>query len=353
VRIETRRPWSSVLPDSLRPVAPGATVIRVIGNGLVWDPQGAIVTVADLAQPGDSITVVLDGGVRRSATFIGQDAETGLSLIRVRGASGLAPAARGDSRTALQENAWVLTIGSQGRGPSRQLTLARIRNRLQTGELWRVRLDGTVDAALTGAGVMDTDGRVVGILLGEGVESAILPSSAPGVSLEYPLECDGPSESGWVMPLEIVERTVRFLLERKAGQGFLGVRVEVPSETHPEQAAAAPNLIVARVLPESPAARGGIRAGDRIVTFAGQPVRSWDQLTMLVAAASPERPVKIEIIRNEKPLTTTVQLADRGSMVWRAKQLALAEGRERQILRRLETLNQQLRLFREQFHHTR
>jgi serine protease Do len=348
VRIEARRPWSSVLPDSIRPAVPRSAIIRVVGNGLIWDSQGTIVTVADLAQPGDSILVILEGGLRRSAEFIGQDAETGLSLIRARGVAGLRPIARGDSRAALRENAWVLTISGQGRGPSRELTLSRIRSRLQTGDLWRARLDGSVDAARTGAGVLDPDGRLVGLLLGEGVETAILPSSAPGAPLEYPLECEGLSEAGWVMPLEAMERAVRFLLERRTGQGFLGVRVEVPSAISEQPPTTEGHLIVARVLPESPAARAGIRAGDHIVSFGGQPVRSWDQLTQMVAAASPELPVKVELLRDDRTLSTTVRLADRGSMVWRAKQLALAEGRERQLLRRIESLNQQLRLFRDQ-----
>jgi S1-C subfamily serine protease len=348
VRIEARRPWSSVLPDSIRPGLAGSAIIRVIGNGLVWDPRGYVVTVCDLAQPGDSLQVVLEGTVRRLADFVAQDAETGLSLIRVRGETPVQPIPRGNAQLALRENAWVLTLGATGRGPSRHLALSRVRHKIMTGDVWRARLEGNVDAALAGAGVLDMDGHLIGVLLGEGIESAILPSGAPGMPLEYPLDTDGPSEAGWVLPLEQMDRTVRFLLERRGGQGFLGVRVEVPAGTPEERARADAGLTVARVLPESPASKAGIRAGDRILNFGGQPVRSWDQLTQLVAANPPERPVKVDLVREDRSLTTTVRLADRGSMVWRAKQLALADGRERRLLRQIESLNQQLRLFRDQ-----
>jgi S1-C subfamily serine protease len=350
VRIEAMRPWSSVLPDSLRPGIAGSAIIRTVGNGLVWDSRGHILTVCDLAQPGDSLQVVLEGSVRRRAAFIGQDAETGLSLIRLQGTP-VRPILRGDSRVSLQDDAWVLTLGA-GRGPAHRLALARIRHRLQTGDVWRVKLEGPIESALAGAGVLDLDGRLVGVLLGEGIESAILPSSASGAPLEYPLDSDGPSEAGWVMPVEQMERTVRFLLDRRGGQGFLGVRVEVPGGSEAGRAGAEASLTVTRVLPQSPASKAGIRAGDRIIAFSGQPVRSWDQLTQMVAAAAPERPVKIDLVRGNQSLTTTVHLADRGSMVWRAKQLALAEGRERRLLRRIENLNQQLRLFQDQLRRT-
>lgn len=323
-------------------------IIRVVGNGLLWDSRGTVVTVCDLAQPGDSILIVLDGNSRRAADFVGQDAETGLSVVRLRGAPSGGPSLRGDPFVALQENSWVFTIGAMGRGSSRQLTLSRIHDRVHSGEVWRVRLEGSRDVGLAGAGVLDTDGRLVGLLLGEGVESAIVPSGAPGVPLEYVLDTDGPTEAGWVMPLDMVDRAVRFILDRRSGQGFLGVQVEVPPALQPEQSAAASGLRVARVLPGSPASHAGIRAGDRVVAFGGQRVQSWDQLTQMVAAAAPEHPVQVEFLRDGRTLSTTVFLADRGSMVWRAKQLALAEGRERRLIRRIESLNQQLRLFRDE-----
>jgi S1-C subfamily serine protease len=348
VRIEVRRPWSSVLPDSLRPALPGPAIIRVVGNGLLWDSRGTVVTACDLAQPGDSIQVILDGSARRPADFVGQDAETGLSVVRLRGAASGGPSPRGDPFVALHENSWVFTIGAIGRGSSRQLTLSRIHNRVHSGEVWRVRLEGSGDVGLAGAGVLDPDGRLVGMLLGEGIESAIIPSGAPGVPLEYALDTEGPTEAGWVMPMDMVDRTVRFLLDRRSGQGFLGVQVEVPPAVPSEQTAAGSGLRVARVLPESPASRSGIRAGDRIESFGGQLVQSWDQLTQMVAASPPEQPVQVELLRDGRTLSTTVFLADRGSMVWRAKQLALAEGRERRLIRRIESLNQQLRLFRDE-----
>lgn len=71
VRIDVQRAWASVVPDSDRPVPAGSPILHILGNGLIWDTSGHIITVCDLAQPGDTISVFMaggdskEGGVRR------------------------------------------------------------------------------------------------------------------------------------------------------------------------------------------------------------------------------------------------------------------------------------------------
>lgn len=209
-------------------------------------------------------------------------------------------------------------------------------------------MEGGADAGLAGAGALDVDGRLIGILLGEGLESVRLQSAGPGASVEHPLSCEGPSEAGWVLPIEEIERAARLMLSQsREGQGFLGVRAEVPPDAPSRAAPQEPGLVVTQVLSRSPAARAGIMAGDRIVSYDGQSVRSWDELTRQVASTSPAQPVKIEVIRNGQRVSMRVQIGDRGAMLWQEKQRALAQGRERQLVRQLESIELQLRLFRD------
>jgi membrane-associated protease RseP (regulator of RpoE activity) len=49
--------------------------------------------------------------------------------------------------------------------------------------------------------------------------------------------------------------------------------------------------------PATPAAAAGLRPGDRIVAFGGEPVRSWDALTAMIRGAG-DRPVQLEIVRD-------------------------------------------------------
>lgn len=57
--------------------------------------------------------------------------------------------------------------------------------------------------------------------------------------------------------------------------------------------------------PVAPAAAAGIEPGDRIVSFAGEPVDSWAQLQAAIRAASPGEPVRIGVLRDGAPLELT------------------------------------------------
>lgn len=54
---------------------------------------------------------------------------------------------------------------------------------------------------------------------------------------------------------------------------------------------------------EGPAARAGVRDGDRIVTAAGVPIHSWDQLKILVSTQT--EPIALEIDRGGQAITLT------------------------------------------------
>ncbi|MEU8340249.1 site-2 protease family protein [Spirillospora sp. NPDC048832] len=66
--------------------------------------------------------------------------------------------------------------------------------------------------------------------------------------------------------------------------------------------------------PPSPAARAGLRAGDRIVAFNGAPVSDWDELTAAIGRAKPGETVKVTVRRPgaSGPVTLPVTLADVG-----------------------------------------
>ncbi len=101
------------------------------------------------------------------------------------------------------------------------------------------------------------------------------------------------------------------------GQGFLGVRVDLP----PGQVApkSGPGVPLASVLPGSPAAIAGLLPGDRLVGFDGAPVLSWDELTQRVAAVRPGQTVRVDFIRAGKGATLNVRIEDRAHSIWRQK----------------------------------
>jgi membrane-associated protease RseP (regulator of RpoE activity) len=65
-------------------------------------------------------------------------------------------------------------------------------------------------------------------------------------------------------------------------------------------------VLVNDVPEETPAWKGGLRAGDVIINVAGQPVASLNQLRELVIMRAPERVVPLRIIRDKKPQDVSV-----------------------------------------------
>jgi membrane-associated protease RseP (regulator of RpoE activity) len=61
--------------------------------------------------------------------------------------------------------------------------------------------------------------------------------------------------------------------------------------------------------PASPAAKSGFRAGDKIIDFAGQPVRTWDQLGRAIRAQPAGTPVTVTVLRDGHRLTLHPALA--------------------------------------------
>ncbi|SEG62492.1 RIP metalloprotease RseP [Thermomonospora echinospora] len=62
--------------------------------------------------------------------------------------------------------------------------------------------------------------------------------------------------------------------------------------------------------PPSPARQAGLRAGDRIVSFAGTPIADWEQLRAAIRAARPGRTVPVVAERDGTRQTLQVRLAE-------------------------------------------
>lgn len=351
VKIEVRRPWCLDEPAPTKDArGRGMPVRRIQGNGVVWDEIGHIVTVADLAQPGDTIRVFSPDGLMAAGEFVGQDADLGISVIHVHSMPTLHPLPRGGGLP--QSPAWIFTIAYPGvANPQRttpHLSVARTEKEIGYSGRMRGKLEGNGDPTLAGGGVLDGDGKLVGLLLGEGGESLLLlDPRRMGSPVEYAMRSTGPSEAGWIVPVEQLESAVGpVLASPRMTQGFLGVRVEVPAGA--DLPRTGPGVLIASVLPGSPAALAGLLPGDRLVGFDGAPVLSWDELTQRVAAITPGRVVRVDVIRANRGISTRIRIEDRAHSIWRQKQRQMTNGREKVLRHQMEGLRQQLELLRHQ-----
>ena len=69
--------------------------------------------------------------------------------------------------------------------------------------------------------------------------------------------------------------------------------------------------VVGAVLPDSPAAQGGIRRGDRILTVAGREVGTWEDL-LIEVSTRPNRDVGLTLLRDGNTVSTNVRPVGEG-----------------------------------------
>jgi serine protease Do len=281
---------------------------RGTGSGFIISPDGYIVTNDHVVGKADKIEVTLDGGRDVTAKLVGADPQTDLAVIKIDEA-GLPPVTLGNP-DEMEQGDWVMAIGSPfglqqtitvgvisatGRDlPSTRTTRYAQYNRyLQT--------DASINPGNSGGPLVNLRGEVVG------VNTMILSESG------------GSEGVGFAIPSDLVSKVCRkLILEGRVRRGWLGVSLRTkPMTTEEAKAYKLPSnegaLIQDTTSDDSPAAKGGIKAGDFIVTFDGTPVRNEKDLTTTVAETEIGKPVTVELIRDGKPTKVQVTIAERPS----------------------------------------
>src|SRR5262249_15371752 len=157
----------------------------------------------------------------------------------------------------------------------------------------------------SGAAALDAEGRLVGIVQGE------LGSPDAGLGTDRSDRRGG--GVGIVVPVETLGPVVSQLrAEGRVRYGFLGVQTRSLSiESVTEKGQEVPlGALVENVLPESPAARAGLKPGDLIVAFEGERVEYPGQLARWVAGSAPGSTIELVWVRDEGRQSGRLTLAN-------------------------------------------
>jgi serine protease Do len=271
----------------------GATDPHAIGSGVVIDRDGHVLTADHLIARVRDIDVVLPGGDAYRAQVVGRDSRLGVALLKIEPRVALAPAPLGDS-DALAVGEWVLALGDPlGDGLTAAAGIISARGRgtsLAEGGLDAralLRIDADVSAESAGGALVNTAGEVVGI---------VLPSGAR------------PRRGGYAVPITRAVDILPMLREHGAVvRAWLGVFVHPVSE---ERAArrgldAPGGALVSEVVPQSPAAKAGLRPGDIVLRFDGEEV-DHRSLPHLAAIAGIGTAVALDVRRGTDDLQLTL-----------------------------------------------
>jgi len=160
-----------------------------------------------------------------------------------------------------------------------------------------IQTDAAINPGNSGGPLLNLNGEVVG------VNTAII---------------QGAQGLGFAIPINIVERIAADLLDDgQVEHAFLGIQMVTLSPEMKNNINNNPNspitvneeegILIVRVMPDSPAARSGLRAGDVILSVDGQAVKDSEEVQDAVASSSVGQNLRMTIRRSGQDQTLTVR----------------------------------------------
>jgi 2-alkenal reductase len=293
----------------------------VLTNSHVITTAGEV-TNPDRVRPADRVYVVFSDGGRAAASIVGWDVYDDVGVLKVDpGDHDLRPVPLGDSSGVVVGEP-VAAIGSPF-GNQNSLSVGVVSATERTlpgltsafGLVDAIQTDAPINRGNSGGPLFDARGRVIGI----NAQIRSTSGTAEGV--------------GFAVPINSAKRSMEQLIESgKVRYAYVGIKADdlTPPVAERLRVPVLRGALVSEVTDDSPAARAGLRGGERsievegrsvmtggdvIVAIGGRDVRSADDVVRIVSQELvPGETVEFTIVRGERRLQVPVRLVERPAM---------------------------------------
>jgi S1-C subfamily serine protease len=277
---------------------------RGTGSGFIINKDGDIITNAHVVDGANKVSVILKDGRRLEGKVLGSDSLTDIAVVKITDQN-LPTVTLGTSNN-LQPGEWAIAIGNP-LGLDNTVTAGIIsalgRNSTEIGVDKRVKFiqtDAAINPGNSGGPLLNQQGEVIG------VNTAII---------------QGAQGLGFSIPIETAQRIAKQIIDKgSVKRAYLGIQMMTLDPMVKQDINNDPNagmnvtedkgVLVTRVVPSSPAAIAGIRAGDVIIKMGGTTVASADLVQQFVESKAVGDRLQVEIRRNGQGLTIPVQAGD-------------------------------------------
>jgi len=293
--------------SAMERVAPSVVMIETIGGlekvgpvlfgtgpttGLVVDPQGYIVSSAfNFVNKPSSILVRLPDGTRKAAKLVANDTNRMISLLKIEVDKPL-PVPEAVPMQQMRVGQWTIAVGRAFGEQKPNITVGILS---ALSRIWgkAIQTDAAVSPNNYGGPLIDIQGRVLGVLA---------PLSPQGTSEVAGVEWYD-SGIGFAVPLEDILRVLPRLKEGKdLKPGLLGIQFKNPN-LHISEAE------IGSCRPNSPAAKGGLKAGDKIIQVNDRPVSRAAQLKEEISRLYAGDKLRLVALRGKERIECEVELA--------------------------------------------
>ncbi|MBD0317571.1 MAG: trypsin-like peptidase domain-containing protein [Thermoleophilia bacterium] len=284
-----------------------------LGSGFVIDKDGHIVTNYHVIEGADEVYVNFTRDDELKAKVVGVDPSTDLALLKIdEHRRALSPIPLGNS-DAVRVGDEVVAIGNPF-GLERTVTrgiVSALQRQIQAPNGFTIdkviQTDAAINKGNSGGPLLDASGRVI------------------GVNAQIESETGGNVGIGFAIPVNTVKKVVAELRERgRVEHAYLGVSMQ-PIDDRVAELFNLPKegLLVAKVVPGSPADKAGLEGGktevvvegesyviggDVVTKADGRAVASPDELSSVIAAKEPGDRIELEVVRGNDRKTVSVTL---------------------------------------------
>lgn len=272
------------------------------GSGFIIDSKGIIITNAHVVSGADKVTVKLRDGRTFQGEVRGVDEPSDLAVVKIKGDS--LPVAPLGNSSQVQVGDWAIAVGNP-LGLDNTVTLGIIstlnRSSTQVGipdmRLDFMQTDTAINPGNSGGPLLNDRGEVIGI-------NTAIRAGAEGIGFAIPID---------------KAKAIKDLLARgeNVPHPYIGIQMltltpEVARQFNddPNSLMVVPEIkgvLVVRVVPDSPAAEGGLRRGDVITSVAGTEIEKADQLQEVVEQSQIGKPLSITVRREEQTRQLSVR----------------------------------------------
>jgi serine protease Do len=268
-----------------------------LGSGFIISQDGYVLTNNHVIDGADIIHVRLNDRREYNATLVGTDPRTDLALLKIE-ATDLPTVTMGDSDD-LKAGQWVLAIGSPF-GFDYTVTAGIVsalgRNLPSDNYVPFIQTDVAINPGNSGGPLFNLEGEVIGI------NSQIYTRSGGFMGVSF------------AIPANLVMSVVDQLkTDGKVSRAWLGVIIQDVNNDLAESFGLDRPIgaLVSRVLPDSPAEKSGLEAGDIILEFDGEVIERSSELPYRVGGMSAGNKVKTMLYRNGEKMSIMLTLEAR------------------------------------------
>ncbi len=313
VRIESSRTVKTQVPEMFNdpffrqffgnqtPHFPDQQIQRGMGSGFIFSADGNILTNAHVVDGAEEVTVTLKNGDTYKGRVLGSDSVTDLAVVKIE-ANNLPTIELGNSDN-LQVGEWAIAIGNP-LGLDNTVTTGIIsavgRNSSQIGEgdkrIDFIQTDAAINPGNSGGPLLNAQGEVIGI------NTAII-QNAQGIGFAIPIN-------------KAQEISQQLISQGKVEHPYLGIRMaEITPELKQELAKtqgwtmnADSGVVIVEVVPNSPAAQGGLIPGDVIKAIDGESVGTASKIQQIVENTKVGTNLPLQVERQGKTLNLSVEV---------------------------------------------